>query len=492
MNKSILTDAQIRRINKLLVMIITITSVFWILGLISQLVSATDMKPYRSIVPIVVLVINYIITLIIHKGGNARALFEYESIGFSIAYGICLVTAYSSNPFPYLIPLMVVGILYLNKKISLRLGIIFIVLNIVRVIINAVTLDMETNIEISIIEVITSVMMTIVTILGTGLLQRFIGENVGEIEEAAMQRERVSEHIIEVTNEVSGNIEVLKQGLDEIAETSNLVCDAIEQIGAGNGENVNAVELQTKMTGEIQELLDETDKITVEAVNVSREMTGKLSKSMDDMESLVSQALETTQVGTEMKEAAERQQKSSEDAMNITDIIFSISGQTNLLALNASIEAARAGEAGRGFAVVAGEISNLAAQTKESTEKISKILAELTENAKDVYEKAGQTVEMAYTQKELVELNKTMLGESKEYSEKLGETLKTVKDDMSKIKSSNDEVVNSTSMLLATSQEFTASTEETISISNRNKSKIEESIELMAQITDKMQELAEN
>jgi len=490
MNNSILTESQVKRINKLLLTSVIVTSIFWIIGLMSQLISATEVQKFRSIVPIVLIVINLVITLVINKSSNPYNLFSYEAIGFSVVYGVCLLTSTSSNAFPYLIPLMVVGVFYLDKKKSFMLSIIFVVLNVIRVIINVMTLDMQAHIEITMIEVITSLMMTVVVIKGTDLVQKFIVENVGAIKSAADEREKISEHIISVTDEVGNNVVLLKNGLDELGETSGHVCEAIEQIGAGNSENVKAVELQTKMTGDIQNLLDETDRITVEAVSVSGEMAKTLDKSLSDMESLATQALETTQVGNEMKEAAEKQQKSSEDAMNITDIIFSISAQTNLLALNASIEAARAGEAGRGFAVVAGEISNLAAQTKESTEKISKILMELTQNAKDVSEKASQTVQMADTQKELVELNKTMLNESKEYSVKLGNTLKTVKEDMDKIKTSNDEVVNSTSMLLATSEEFTASTEETIAISQRNMNKIEESISVMAQISDMMKELA--
>ena len=64
--------------------------------------------------------------------------------------------------------------------------------------------------------------------------------------------------------------------------------------------------------------------------------------------------------------------KSSQEVAGIVRVINEIAEQTNLLALNATIEAARAGELGKGFAVVAGEVKELAKQTAEATEDISR------------------------------------------------------------------------------------------------------------------------
>ncbi len=402
-----------------------------------------------------------------------------------------LLMSMSGTTFPYLIPIMIMTILYLDRTASLGLGIAFIVLNVIRVIINVTTMVLDDVIEISMISIIISILTMIATVLGTRLLIRFIGENMANVEEAAKERARVSENILNVTDQVTADFASLKSGLDEVGETSRLVCDSIDQIGQGNEENLSAVELQTNMTGEIQSLLNETDEITAEAVEVSGQMTDMLGRSLNDMESLVVQSIETTEVGNQMKSAAERQQKASDEAKNITEMIFSISEETNLLALNASIEAARAGEAGRGFAVVASEISHLADQTQKSTEQIANILKELAENAGEVSEKAVSTVEMANAQKDLVEQVKGVINESREYSVKLGDTLKTVSGDMARIKDSNDEVVNSTTRLLATSEEFTASTQETIRISRNNMDKIEEAIDIMTNISGKLQELAE-
>jgi len=244
------------------------------------------------------------------------------------------------------------------------------------------------------------------------------------------------------------------------------------------------------MTSDIQKLVEETEKMTLEAVEAAEEMMNILNKSLEDMQSLVVKSEENTEIGNQMMKAAEKQQNSSERAMNITDIILSISSQTNLLSLNASIEAARAGEAGRGFAVVANEISNLAAQTKDSTEQITSILHELIDNASEVSDKAGKTVTTANVQTELVELTKTQLNETKKRSVELCEKLEKIKEDMKQVKESNNRVVDGTSMLMATSEEFTASTEEMINISHRNMAKIEASLEIMNAITDRMRELS--
>lgn len=59
------------------------------------------------------------------------------------------------------------------------------------------------------------------------------------------------------------------------------------------------------------------------------------------------------------------------------NVVENISEQTNMLALNAAVEAARAGEYGKGFAVVASEIRKLADESKQATNKITSLVAEI-------------------------------------------------------------------------------------------------------------------
>jgi methyl-accepting chemotaxis protein len=75
--------------------------------------------------------------------------------------------------------------------------------------------------------------------------------------------------------------------------------------------------------------------------------------------------------------------QSSAEIGVVIKVITSIAQQTNLLALNATIEAARAGEAGKGFAVVANEVKELAKQTAQSTEDISRKITAIQGDTKD-------------------------------------------------------------------------------------------------------------
>ena len=486
-----LQPGQVKRVNKLLLAVIIVTSVFASLGLIAQLTQAADMNPLLSIIPLVMIFINLIVTIAVQLICPPDFMRIYVAIAFTIVYATMMFTSVSGSLYPYLIPVMIVMVMYLDKKVTISLGVVYIILNIIKAITNFKTLMFpDLAIEIAMIEIIISILTMVSTVLGSKLLTNFMRENISEIEKASEERERTTENILNVTEEVGGHVEVLKASLDELNESSSQVCTAMEQIGQGNDENVNAVEIQTQMTSDIQKLVEETEKMTLEAVEAAEEMMNILNKSLEDMQSLVVKSEENTEIGNQMMKAAERQQNSSERAMNITDIILSISSQTNLLSLNASIEAARAGEAGRGFAVVANEISNLAAQTKDSTEQITSILHELIDNASDVSDKAGKTVTTANVQTELVELTKTQLNETKKRSVELCEKLEKIKEDMKQVKESNNRVVDGTSMLMATSEEFTASTEEMINISHRNMAKIEASLEIMNAITDRMRELS--
>ena len=66
---------------------------------------------------------------------------------------------------------------------------------------------------------------------------------------------------------------------------------------------------------------------------------------------------------------------SIENVTQITSLIGEVAAQTRMLAINASIEAARVGVYGAGFAVVTQEVQELAVQTSELAEGITRVVS---------------------------------------------------------------------------------------------------------------------
>jgi methyl-accepting chemotaxis protein len=160
---------------------------------------------------------------------------------------------------------------------------------------------------------------------------------ITDLSEASGQLAAASEELLSVANSMSANAE-------ETSAQSNTASAASEQVSAG-----------------IQTVATNMEEMTASIREITKNTNDSSSKSNDAMN-----------MAGEANTVIQKLGESSLDIGNVIKVITSIAQQTNLLALNATIEAARAGEAGKGFAVVANEVKELAKQTANATEDISR------------------------------------------------------------------------------------------------------------------------
>lgn len=233
-----------------------------------------------------------------------------------------------------------------------------------------------------------------------------------ELEQVSEELEKIfdsMEHVSGSTNaaveEIIGNTEVQAEKVRNISEMTDSIASAIEQIYQ-NMENL-------KQSAETAlQCNDHASGIMKELIQISKES----SRAMD-----------------EVSEQTRKTNESAQEIRQVTEIIAGISSQTNLLALNASIEAARAGENGKGFAVVAEQIRELADQSRESTEKIHKIVSDLIGNSNISVETAGTVSEAFNRQNDKIKETETIFGTLNEELGKVGSIIEEVSGKVSEL-----------------------------------------------------------
>ena len=164
----------------------------------------------------------------------------------------------------------------------------------------------------------------------------------------------------DASSDLNSVAEMMTTGSENTVAKANTVASAAEEMNSNMGSVAAAME----------EASTNVDTVAAAAEEMSANI-GNIAKNAE-------QARQSTQNSVEKAGDASGQinelSKAADEIGAVTETIAAISDKTNLLALNATIEAARAGDAGKGFAVVANEIKDLAQQTAEATDGISRRL----------------------------------------------------------------------------------------------------------------------
>lgn len=308
-----------------------------------------------------------------------------------------------------------------------------------------------------------------------GLMMRSVHDSISSfatvisgIKTATEELKSVSDDFNNIFHDMEDSLKITQDSTHTIAD--NTVTQAAQT--ADMKEKIDAI-------GDLIAMISEN----VDALNTSAD---KMQECNESAENIMGELIDISKKNGEAIENVREQSKLTNDSaqqiQTVTDIIADISNQTNLLALNASIEAARAGEHGRGFAVVAEQIRTLADQSRESTERINQLVA-------DLMDKANVSVEITEKVSEAVSLQNEKIDQTKEIFTTLngeigqvGSAIEGISSEVEELKSHSDIIETETVSL----KEFADQNAESAQITIEHMNELDSTVDKCNAATDRV------
>ncbi len=476
-----MTREQYLRSDKRVLVLVGITVLYMILSMVYAIVLHTaEVGTYIQMVVYIVLFIICIVGFAFCKG--TRPCGSILTGAGALAYLVLMSLGSEELTYVYAFPILMASILYLNKRFALAGSSVILIANIIKTVRDASAGTM--NVGYAMIRWVMCILICVAAYVVMMTVQQFNEESISSIRRAADEQAAASRKMVETADEISRNFESANEMLEKLRESVEANNFAMSNIADSTESTAQAIQDQAQMCASIQESSDEVEKDTSRVEEAAKNTSRNVAEGASLVRNLKEQAEGVESASRQTVEATARLTSRVDEVENIIGDILSISSQTNLLALNASIEAARAGDAGRGFAVVADEIRQLSEQTKEATNRITGIIAELIGDAKSASDSLDNSVEYINRQTEMIEVAKEKFEsidrEVTELTNSIRHTDKTIAD----ILQATGVISNSIAHLSATSEEVAASSEESVKTASDAVGRMEECVRILGNIKE--------
>lgn len=252
----------------------------------------------------------------------------------------------------------------------------------------------------------------------------------------------------------------------EIAQISNILLKASEEINGAIHEIERGITLQAEDTDSCLKQMDDlANKIeglykNTEVMEIFTKETSVVAERgvviVDDLKIKVKDTMEAT---NGVIKDVEILVEASMTIEKIVSTINLISEQTNLLALNASIEAARAGASGKGFAVIAQEVSKLADQSAKGAKEIEELISNIQHKTKETVEAVKRTKQIAVSQEEALLVTVDVFHEIQKDISSLAKNISEISKDIKSVEKAKEGTLNAINSIAAIAQETVATSE---------------------------------
>lgn len=398
------------------------------------------------------------IVVLVVKGMDTGWYKEFIAVGYGVFYAFTVLTTNTNLTFVYIIPVINMMILYKDRFLFIRCGILNVILLVASFIITRVTgrTDIITMTEVE-IQVASIALSYVSNILAIDHLAKSDGAMLNAVKGDLDRVVRTVEQVKDASTAVMDGITVIRELSDENEEGAGDVVNSMQDLLSNNEVLLDRTDSSLEMTNKIDRQVENVVGLTQEMVGLMNESVSHAKTSSEQLAAVVKSTNEMEQLSAEVEQILADFKEEFERVKTETGTIEGITSQTNLLALNASIEAARAGEAGKGFAVVADEIRNLSMGTQTSSARILGALGHLEETSGKMTESIAKTIELIHeTLEKIAQVNESVTRITED-SVRLGDNIKVVDSAIQEVEDSNKHMVDNMNQVSEVMDLMTAS-----------------------------------
>lgn len=376
------------------------------------------------------------------KGMATNWYREIIAVGYMAFYAFVVFTTVTNLTFVYIFPVVSILILYKNRGLIIRLGIVNILILTVSLVITIMQGRMDsTTVTCFEIQIVSTALCYMSYIWSINHISKSDGAMLGSVQSNLDRVIVTIEQVKDASTAIVDGMTVVRELADENREGANNVVNSMDELSSNNTVLQDKTESSLDMTQKINEQVENVAGLIQEMVTIMDESETNAKTSSKQLADVVDSTNKMAQLSVEVEQILNEFKKEFNMVKEETGTIEQITKQTNLLALNASIEAARAGEAGKGFAVVADEIRNLSSGTQNSSTSIMEALANLEETSENMTVSITKTLELInLTMDKVMKVNESV-NRITEDTLKLGDNIQVVDSAMREVEDSNKNMV---------------------------------------------------
>ena len=431
--------------------------------------------------------------------------------GFALLYAYVMFTSSTDLTFCYVIVMLLILLVYADKKLVSLLCTYALVINILVLVFRAVTQGFTaaqiTNAEIIIACIILSYIFVLMSVTKIAQIN---DANIKKADSDRTQSDDLLKLTLKVAGDMAGNIDQVSHSTSQLRDSIAGTQTAMEDLSSGTSETAAAIQVQQQQTENIAETVkpetinmgmsvflptqqvQNVSSVTAELLSSTAETSANLTASKDVMKNLVQQVQVSESSSTRVADSMEELKEYADKMQSIVALISSVASQTSLLALNASIEAARAGEAGRGFAVVAEEISSLAGQTNGATGDINQLIEHISQSISSVTDSVTELFDSNRHQSEYITSAAGYFDLIEKNTASITSGMSELKQGVDAVSDSNSQIIQSIENVSALTQEVTASAGTTLAGCRTNLQSVDDIALIMQQLQENANELQKN